>query len=404
MEEQEKEQHIQEQPLPAQPQNQRDTHQNIPLNRPWWRSPMVGYFICPFLTAMALLVQLAFQRLGLGLYTATTGFYLTTVIAAWLWGFGPALLATLLSYVVLESLVIPPYGVFTFNGWSDLTLYLPFLLTQLLILLITFQRERARHKIQAQAQELTQANHALTQSNQELERANQREEIFFSRASHELKNPVAAIRGQAQLILRRLTRSQQTASEPPYLRPSLEKINTQTSNLDALINDLLDFSSLRSGKILLRFTPCDLGSLCHGVVEDQQTLTVRHIELALPPEPVILQADCPRLTQVLINLVSNAIKYSLENTVVLISALLEPPHMLLTVHNDGPAIPQERQPLIFEPFYRTPEAEHSPVGGWGLGLSICKEIVEQHSGKIWVESSDEKGTTFFVRLPLARHE
>ncbi|HEY4384211.1 MAG TPA: HAMP domain-containing sensor histidine kinase, partial [Ktedonobacteraceae bacterium] len=351
MEENETDHNFQEAVLHTQSQHQQERRQRFPLKLTWWRSPLAGYSLCPFLTLMALLVQFAFQRLGLGLYTATTVFYLTTAVVAWLWGIGPALLAVLLGYILLESFVVPPKGVFTFNGWSDLSLYLPFFLTQLLILVITTQRERARHQTQTQAL-------ALAHSNQELERANQRKDLFLSQVSHELKNPLAVIRGEAQFILRRLDRAPQTASSLPSLRPSLKKIETQTTRLDALINDLLALSSLRSGKVLLRFAPCDLGSLCREVVEEQQVLSSHHIALDLPSS-VMLQADCQRLNQVIINLVSNAIKYSLENTVVLVHALQEPSHLLLTVHNDGPAIPQEQQALIFEPFYRVREARYS---------------------------------------------
>jgi signal transduction histidine kinase len=114
----------------------------------------------------------------------------------------------------------------------------------------------------------------------------------------------------------------------------------------------------------------------------------------------MLQADCQRLTQVIVNLITNAAKYSSENTVIHVYMTQDPSYVIFTVHNDGPAIPQEHQTRIFEPFYRTPEVEHSSVRGWGLGLSISKEIVERHEGKIWVESSEGKGTTFFVQLPF----
>jgi signal transduction histidine kinase len=102
----------------------------------------------------------------------------------------------------------------------------------------------------------------------------------------------------------------------------------------------------------------------------------------------------------MINLISNAIKYSSENSLIRVSANRKPTDITLIVHNDGPAIPQEQQTHIFEPFYRTPEVERSSTSGSGLGLAISKEIVEQHEGQICVESSEEKGTTFFVELPL----
>src|SRR5207249_3155745 len=202
-----------------------------------------------------------------------------------------------------------------------------------------------------------------------------------SRASHELKTPITAIRGQAQLGLRRLARSQPIASELPPLYTHLEKIDTQTHRLHVLIDDLLEVSSLSSGKISLRLAPCNLGSLCSEIVEDQRALSGRRIELELPSDAVILQADCQRLTQVIINLVSNAVKYSPENTVVRVCMSQQLSHVILTVHNDGPALSQEQQTRIFELFYRAPEAERSPIRGWGLGLSISKEIVERHGGQ-----------------------
>jgi signal transduction histidine kinase len=249
-------------------------------------------------------------------------------------------------------------------------------------------------------QVLAQSNDHLGQLNSHLAEVNQLKDYFLSQASHELKTPITAIRGQTQLALRRLTRSQQALPEHLSLPTHLEKIEEQTRRLQALIEDLLDISSLNSGKIPLRLTQCNLGSLCHKVVEDQHALSDRHIELELHSEPLILQADSQRLTQVIINLVSNAVKYSPENSTIRVCASRETLHLIFTVHNDGPAIPQEQQSHIFEPFYRAPEVELSSIQGSGLGLAISKEIIERHEGQIRVESSEGKGTTFIVRLPL----
>ena len=145
----------------------------------------------------------------------------------------------------------------------------------------------------------------------------------------------------------------------------------------------------------MQFTECDLGNLCRKVVEDQQALSGRRIDLEIPPDPLLLQADDRRLTQVIINLVTNAVKYSPENRFIQVTVRENQTYVTLQVHNDGSVIPQEYQQHIFEPFYRLPSNEQ----GWGLGLPICKEIVEGHSGRIRVESSEEKGTTFFVELP-----
>ncbi len=386
--------------------------QHCVINTPWWHSAAVGYLISPLLMGMALLLTYVERMFGVKPYISGGQYSLVAIVVALLWGVRPALFAIILGFITHYFFVIPLYGLHPFESWSDMTMYGPWLLGQFVVIIIVAQRERAQRRALAAERETrlhekAEANQALAQSYQQLEQLNhqlegeiQLKDFFVSRASHELKTPITTIRGQTQLILRRLAKSQSTASELRSLHPYLEKIDVQTHRLHALIDDLLDMSSLSSGRTPLRLAPCDLGSLCHEIVEDQRALSDRDIELELPSDPMMLQADCQRLTQVIVNLITNAVKYSPENTVLRVCMTQEPSCVILTVHNDGPAIPQEQQTHIFEPFYRAPEAEHSPIRGWGLGLSISKEIVERHEGHIWVESSEGKGTTFFVQLPL----
>jgi len=393
-------------------QRLKECWQDSGINTPWWRSVVVGYLVSPLLMGMALLLTYAEGMFEVKPYISGGQYSLVAIVVALLWGVWPALFAVILGFITHYFFVIPLFGLHPFERWSDMAMYGPWLLGQLVVILIVAQRERAQQRAltaehEARLHEKAEANHALAQSYQQLEQLNhqleseiQLKDIFVSRASHELKTPITTIRGQTQLILRRLTKSQSTAPELRSLHPHLEKIDTQTHRLHALIDDLLDMNSLNSGRSSLRLARCDLGSLCLEIVEDQRTLSDRDIELDLPSDPVLLQADCQRLTQVIVNLITNAAKYSPENTVLHVCLTQEPSHVILTVHNDGPAIPQEHQTRIFEPFYRTPEAEHSSVRGWGLGLSISKEIVVRHEGQIWVESSEGKGTSFFVQLPL----
>jgi signal transduction histidine kinase len=407
MEERDVDQFFQESPHQTPLRQQREDDRHLGVNLPWWRSTLVGYILCPFLIGTMTGIELLLQRMGLRLYTPGATFYLVNVIIALLWGVRPALLAIVLGYFALDIFVVPPFGIFTFNDWSDVVFYLPFIVTQLLVVLITIQCEKARQRslateqnVRAYAQTLAQSNYRLEQLTGHLQELNQLKDYFLSQASHELKTPITTIRGQTQLVLRRITRLQQAVPEELSLPTYLTKIESQTRYLQVLVEDLLNISSLASGKIPLRLTQCNLGSLCREVVEDQRALTGRDIELELPAEPVMLQADCQRLTQVIINLVTNAVKYSPENTVILVCISQESSHNILSVHNDGSVIPQEQQLAVFEPFYRTPEVTYSSVQGWGLGLSISKEIVELHGGQIWVESSEGKGTTFFVQLPV----
>ena len=168
--------------------------------------------------------------------------------------------------------------------------------------------------------------------------------------------------------------------------------------MQALIEDLLNLSSLNSGQIPLHIVSCDLGALCHDIVEDYKELSGRAITLTLPGRPAVVQADIERMRQVITNLVSNAVKYSAENGTIRVA--IEQRHMetLLKVHNDGASLAREELQRIFEPFYRTHHAEAVQVG-WGLGLSITQAIVERHEGKIWVESELGRGVTFLVSLP-----
>jgi len=323
-------------------------------------------------------------------FLATPAF-LVTVLIAWIWGAGPAIVASVLGILALDFFFLQGESI-TFELSETLPL-LPFLLAQLVVAVMVAQRESARQQALFVQQELQE--HA-----RELEQANQIKDRFLSMASHELKTPITVIRGEVQFILRRLARRQQLSPEGVVMREGLEGVDKQTHYLQGLVNNLLDLSILGAGQMPLRLAQYDLTALCREVIEEQQAIYSRSIVLQAPSAPVILEADCERMRQVMINLVTNALKYSPEASVVQVSISRSNSGATVLVHNEGPAIPPQQQEHLFEPFYRTPDAQISSQGGWGLGLAISKEIVERHQGRIWVASSDQEGTTFFVWLPL----
>jgi signal transduction histidine kinase len=234
----------------------------------------------------------------------------------------------------------------------------------------------------------------------ELDRATDLEEHFLSMASHELKTPMTTIRGEAQLMLRRLERQKELSSELATIRAALEKIDGQTRRLNAIVDDILELNTIRAGKIELRLRPCNLVDICRDAVEVHRLLTGRTIELEMSASSVTLLADSDRLSQVAVNLVDNALKYSPEGTVVRVAVGQYDDIALIQVHDEGPGIPEDQQALIFEPFYRAPDVQSSSQSGLGLGLAICKEIVERHGGHIGCSSQMGKGSVFFVGLPL----
>ena len=282
------------------------------------------------------------------------------MITAWLWGARPALFVILLEFLGLELFIIPPVGLFSFAGWIDLIMFGPWVLSQVAVALITIQRETARKRLEVTEQELRARTEELVESNQQLEQANHLKDFFLSRASHELKTPITVIRGQVYLGLRLLNQhAAEVSAELAPLHARLEKVDTQTNRLQALVNDLLDLSSLQAMSLPLRVTECDIRSLCNEIVDDQRALSGRPFNLEIADDALILQADCLRISQVITNLVINAVKYSPEGSVICVQISQEQSSIILQVHNDGPAIPQEEQATIFEPFYRLASAQSS---------------------------------------------
>ena len=234
------------------------------------------------------------------------------------------------------------------------------------------------------------------------EQERQLKEHFLVMASHELKTPMTTILGQVQLMLRRLSNMPELSYDLVAMRTALERVNGQTHRLNALVDDLLDLYNVRAGKVQLRLEACNLVDACREVVEEQRLLTGRTIELEAPLSPIMLQADTDRLDQVVVNLVSNAIKYSPEGSPVKVLVDQRRDIGIIEVCDRGPGIPRSEQAHIFEPFYRGSDVQTTVKSGLGLGLTICKDIVERHSGRIWCRSRPGKGSIFIVELPLGK--
>lgn len=381
------------------------TYQYPMIHLPWWQLPVSGYLISVLLVALVvILVRILLIR---EVHFLWLPFCLVSVLVGSIWGVSPALLATLLGFLAFNYIIIPQSDILSFDVWHDLRIIGPFVLAQFGIALLAAQNSVkhrralvARQEIDTYALELTTLNRQLEQANQELERANRLKEDFMTRAAHELRTPLTTILGETQLAQRRLQKQQHITPELQLYQQHLARIEARAHGLGALIEDLTMLSSLRSGEAPLHLNWCDFSKLCREVVGDQYALSGRQIELRLPADPINMQADCERLLQVIVNLVSNAISYSQEETTIHVCARARSTHVLFLVQNAGPALSREEQAHLFEPFYRTPYATTQLRNGWGLGLAVSKEIVRRHGGHIRVSSSAKNGTIFFVQIPL----
>ncbi|HEU5199053.1 MAG TPA: ATP-binding protein, partial [Ktedonobacterales bacterium] len=350
---------------------------------------LAGYLLTAVLVVVVTATAVQFDNLLEPHFFAGVTMMVIVFLIAILWGAGPAVFATIFSTVALDYAIVEPITKLTF--WSDLPDFLPFIVASLVISLLTAQRERARRRART-------AERLANERADALEAADKLKDQFLSLASHELKTPIAAIKGYAQLAERRLGQITEVSPALTGTQEVLGKINQQTDRISSLVNDLLDVSRIQAGKLDFRMEPCDLAVLCRQAIEEQQLASGRPISFVASGEPVPITADSERIGQVLNNLLTNALKYSDENRPVRVLLSHQEKRALIQVQDEGVGIPGDELFLIFDRFFRARTARNGPQRGLGLGLAICKEIVERHNGHIWATSEEGKGSTFTIEL------
>jgi PAS domain S-box-containing protein len=224
-----------------------------------------------------------------------------------------------------------------------------------------------------------------------LEEASRLKDEFLSMASHELRTPVTSIKIFAELAARR-----PEAVQPKFMATLLR----QADQLVSLVNDLLDVSRLQLGRMPAEMKVLDLASLVREFCTRSRPLFGQRLLCRSQDEAILVEGDAMRLEQVFSNLLDNAVKYSPEGGQVSLRVSRLGDKALIEVTDQGIGIEPEALPHIFERFYK-PASQQSVYSGLGVGLYICKEIVERHGGRIWAESEPGKGSTFYLELPLA---
>jgi two-component system phosphate regulon sensor histidine kinase PhoR len=224
---------------------------------------------------------------------------------------------------------------------------------------------------------------------------------FVANVSHELKTPIAAVKGFAETLLTGGVQDEETA------RSFLKIIYDEGDRLNRLIGDILDLSKIESRRVLLEYEPVHVKDLFDRIFEvlhssaSKKSISMQH-NIA---DYIFIEGDEDRLRQIFMNLLSNAISYTPEGGRVRVEAKIdheneENERIIITVSDTGIGIPKKDLPRIFERFYRVDKARSRSSGGTGLGLSIVKHLVELHHGTITVESKVGEGSSFILDLPV----
>jgi signal transduction histidine kinase len=254
-----------------------------------------------------------------------------------------------------------------------------------------------RDELGVLAVDLNRMNEELKVLYQRLEAESQHKSQFLANMSHELRTPLNAIIGYTELILDR-TYGEVSAR----VRDVLERVQHSGRHLLGLINDVLDLSKIEAGLLTLSLDEYSMTHVMQTVVVAAEPLAAeKHLALdvSMPPELPVGKGDERRVTQVLLNLVGNAIKFT-DVGQVTVQVAASNGEFLLSVTDTGPGIPDEEQRRIFDEFYQGENSSNRKKGGTGLGLSIAKKIIELHGGRMWLESGLGKGSTFWFTLPL----
>lgn len=222
---------------------------------------------------------------------------------------------------------------------------------------------------------------------------------FISIASHELKTPITAIKALSQILERKL--KIEGNNKHIYL---ISKINQQIDKITKLINDLLNLNRIEEGNFALKKSLFDYDAMLRQLISDFKYTTPNYHILKTGLVSGKLYADKDKITQAIMNLLNNAVKYSPSNKKIILKVTKNKNNLITSIQDFGIGIDKNDQPKLFKRYFRSEISQEKKIMGFGLGLYICSEIIKKHKGKIWFESKLGKGTTFYISLPLNLHD
>ncbi|MMZ54175.1 Alkaline phosphatase synthesis sensor protein PhoR [compost metagenome] len=244
--------------------------------------------------------------------------------------------------------------------------------------------------------EIAQLSHAIKQMSNNIQYYKNQRNQFLADISHELRTPLTYIKGYTEVLLKDLVQKQEDKKK------YLTLLFTQSVQLQRLVQDLFELANLEQGAFTFEFRQISIEKVILNslsLMEDSIKEKGIHLECSLSPVPLYVMGDEQRLQQVMINLLENAKKYSSGNGSIKIVTFKEDQDCVIEVIDTGNGIPEKDLPYIWERLYRVEKSRSRMTGGAGLGLAISKEIITLHHGKISVQSTEGRGTTFKINIP-----
>ena len=238
------------------------------------------------------------------------------------------------------------------------------------------------------------------ESRHEAERANEIKTRFLAMITHELRTPLTSIKGFTTTLL-----AEDVTWDAAEQRDFIQTIQQETNRLEELIDHLLDLSRLEAGMLPISPAPHSVREIINDALPQFHALTGGHtLTIHLPANLPPVYADARRIAQVLVNLVRNATAYSPKGTAISISANVRKGFVQVDVKDQGPGIPLDEHKRVFKAFQRGATVENSAAQGAGLGLAICKGLIETHGGRIWIKKKTTPGATISFTIPLVPTE
>ena len=311
-------------------------------------------------------------------------YLLVVVFIALKWGRGPAIWTSVLSVLVFDFFLIPPYFTLTVADAQYLFTFVGFLVVGIIISELIYKtREQAKRVKKLE----------LLRETEKLQAA------LFNSVSHDLRTPLVSITGTLGMLFHDASwLDEETKKE--LVGNAFE----QSGRLNRLVGNLLDMTRVEAGALKVSLKPCDLRDVIGVSLEElNEKIKDRPIDVQIPEDFPEVFMDFTLMTKALVNIIDNAIKYSPQSSPIEIRAKIQADEVKIEISDEGIGIPEKDLKGIFSKFYRTERSNQKR--GIGLGLSISKGIIEAHHGSIWAENHlNKNGSSFVVLLPMRAHE